>query len=176
MEALTLCYIHSLPNQLRSVTLSDIGFWTIFWWVLRKIPTYTCTHAVHTLTPLVSAGAYLEISEGHKLDDVSWGDITSGWTQQFVITVKELHSTEVCLAHTHYDDRHGQTRGLYDSSACLVHVCDHSICDDEQHKVLLQMERENNVRYKVNKVVSIWSCNIILFLFCLSKTLYWLKH
>lgn len=91
----------------------------------------------------VGAAAYFKISEGDKLDDVSCGDITSGWTQQFVITIKELHRTEVCPAHAHDNDRHGQMRGLDNGSACLVHVCDHSICDDEQHIVLLQMEREN---------------------------------
>lgn len=88
-----------------------------------------------------TAAAYLKISEGHKLDDVSGGDVPPGRGQQFVITVKELHLAEVRPSHTHDNDRHGQTRGLHDSSACLVHVCDHTVCDDEQHKVLLQMNR-----------------------------------
>lgn len=88
----------------------------------------------------VRASAYLEISEGHELDDVSCGDISSGRTQQFVVAVEELHRAEVCPAHTHYDDGHGQIRGFYNSSACLVHVRDHAIGDDEQHVVLLRME------------------------------------
>ena len=85
--------------------------------------------------------AYLEISEGHKLDDVPRSDIPSGRSQQFIVTVEELHGTEVRRTHTHNDDGHRQTGGFYNSGARLVHVCDHAICDDEQHKVLLRMQR-----------------------------------
>lgn len=88
------------------------------------------------------AATYLEISEGHKLDDISGGDITCGRTQQFVVTVKELHGVKVCPTHTHYDDRHGQPRGRHNRGTGLVHVCDDSVCDDEQHVVVLEMETE----------------------------------
>lgn len=91
--------------------------------------------------PKPQAAAYLEFSEGHKLDNISRGNFTGGRMQQPVIAVKELHCTEVGPTHAHYDDRHGKTRGCNDRGTCLIHVCDHAICDDEQHKVLLQTDR-----------------------------------
>lgn len=99
--------------------------------------------------------AYLEISEWHELDDVPRGDVTTWRAQQFVVAVQELHGTEVCPAHAHYDDGHGQAGRLHDGAARLVHVCDHSIRDDEQHVVLLQMGRGNEtdcVTYDICKV------------------------
>lgn len=99
----------------------------------------------------VWASAYLEISERHELDDVSGGNVTSGWSQQFVIAVQKLHCAEVSRAHPHDDDGHGQARGLHNSGACKIHVSDHAVGDDEQHVVLLQARAKKihfpNVRY-----------------------------
>ena len=111
----------------------------------------------------IRAAAYLEIPVGHKLDDVSRGGVAGRRTQQLVVAVEELHRAEVCIAHAHYDDWHGQTGGLYYRSTRLIHVCDHSVCDDEQHVVLLQMDRENWSDIKSTKSQSfIISFNMIL--------------
>lgn len=99
----------------------------------------------------------VEISEGHKLDDVSGGDVTVGRTQQLVVTVKKLHGAEVCAANTHDDDGHGQMRGIYDGSACVVHVCDHSICDDEQHIVLCGRVLPESLSGEAGNVSDDWS-------------------
>lgn len=83
----------------------------------------------------------MEMSERHKLDNVSGGCLPRGGQQQFVVAVQKLHGAEVRAAHAHYDDGHGQTGRRHDGGACLVHVCDHTVCEDEQHKVLLRMDR-----------------------------------
>lgn len=107
--------------------------------------------------------AYLELSEGHELDDVPRGDVTAGRAEQFVVAVQELHGAEVCPAHAHYDDGHGQAGRLHNGAARLVYVRDHSVRDDQQHVVLLQTGRGNEtdrIAYDI--------CKVIL--------LYWQKH
>lgn len=122
-----------LVGQLSQDALSESHTVSLQW---QSHPSDSQTHM--SSVRRVGASAYLKISERHELDDVSGGNVTSGWSQQFVVTVQELHCAEVCPAHPHDDDGHGQPRGLHNSDACEIHVGDHTICEDEQHVVLLQ--------------------------------------
>lgn len=85
----------------------------------------------------------LELPEWHKLDDVSHGGLARLRAQTSIVSIQELHGTEVCPPYSDNDDRHGQTRGVDDGAACIIHVCDHSVSDDQQNVVLLQ-EKSNN--------------------------------
>ena len=88
----------------------------------------------------------MELPEWHKLDDVSHGRLSSLRTQASIVSIQELHGSEVRPPYPDYDDRHWQTRGVDDGVAGLVHVCDHSVSDDEQNVVLLQEENNNTGR------------------------------
>lgn len=90
--------------------------------------------------------AYVKLPERHKLHNVSDGGFPSGCLQQFVVTIQELHGAEICCTDPHYNDGHWQTRGLHNGNASLVHVCDDTICEDEQHKVLLHKNRNKGIR------------------------------
>ena len=80
----------------------------------------------------------LELTEGDELHDVPHGSLASGGAQHAVVPVQELHGAEVGSAHADDDDGHGEAGGVDDGAARLVHVRDHAVGDDEQHKVLLQ--------------------------------------
>lgn len=97
------------------------------------------------LNRYVWLATHAETSERHKLDYVPCSGFPTGRKQRFVIAVKELHFAEVCASDTHYDDGHGQARSLDDCRARQIHVCDHAVRNDEQHKVLLQVKKRENV-------------------------------
>ena len=90
----------------------------------------------------------LELPEWYKLDDVPHGRLAGSRAQNSVIPIQELHSTEVRPPHPNNDDGHGQTRGVDDGLAGVVHVCDHAVSDDEQNKVLLQEDGSGTGRRK----------------------------
>lgn len=79
----------------------------------------------------------LELSEWNKLDNISHGSLACSRAQKSIISIQELHGAEVGPAHSHDNNRHGQTRGFDDGVASLIHVRDHAIGDDEQYQVLL---------------------------------------
>lgn len=85
----------------------------------------------------------LELSVRHKLDDVSHGGLAGLRAQTSVVSVQELHGAEVGPAHPNNYDGHGQARGVDDGAACLIHVGDHSVSDDQQNKVLLWGDGNN---------------------------------
>ena len=87
----------------------------------------------------------LELPEGHKLDDVPHGRLARGRAQQAVVPVQELHGAEVGPAHADDDDGHGEAGGVNDGAARLVHVRDHAVGDDEQHKVLLWSQEDRRL-------------------------------
>lgn len=84
-----------------------------------------------------------KLPERHKLDDVSHGRLPSHRAQSSIVPIQELHGGEVCIPHSYNDDGHRQTRGVDDGIARLIHVCDHSIGDDEENIILLWRERNN---------------------------------
>lgn len=79
----------------------------------------------------------LELSEWHKLHNVPHGSLACSRAQNAVVSIQELHGTEVCPPYSNNDDGHGKARGVDDGTACLIHVCDHPVSDDQQNKVLL---------------------------------------
>lgn len=79
-----------------------------------------------------------KLPERHKLDNVSHGGFACQRAQTSIVSVQELHRCEVCVAYSNDDDGHGQSGGIDDGTACLIHVCYHSVGDDEEDKVLLQ--------------------------------------
>lgn len=83
----------------------------------------------------------LEVPEGHELDDVASRGHPSGATQGTVVTVQQPHVREVGIAHAHDDDGHGQVGGPHDGGAGLGHVTHHSVCEHQQHRVLLRAGR-----------------------------------
>jgi len=88
----------------------------------------------------------LELPVRHKLDDVSNGRLSDLRAQASIVPVQELHGTEVGPPDANDDDGHGQAGGVDDGAARLIHVCDHSVSDDQQNKVLLRGDGSN--RYK----------------------------
>ena len=90
------------------------------------------------LRAIVSPTYILEVPEGDKLDDVPHGRLAGLRAQPPVVAVQELHGAEVGSAHADDYDGHGEAGGVDDGVARLVHVRDHAVGDDEQHKVLLQ--------------------------------------
>lgn len=79
----------------------------------------------------------LELSERHELDDVSDGRLARRGAQTAPVTVEKLHGAEVGTAHPDDDDGHGQLGGINQSLSGLVEVRDHTVGDDEEHKILL---------------------------------------
>lgn len=79
-----------------------------------------------------------KLPEWHKLDNVSHGGFACQRPQASIVSIQELHSCEVCVAYSNDDNGHRQPGGINDGTACLIHVCDHSVGDDEEDKVLLQ--------------------------------------
>lgn len=79
-----------------------------------------------------------KLPEWHKLDNVSHGGFAGQRPQTSIVSIQELHSCEVRVAHSNDDDRHGQPGGVDDGAAGLVHVCDDSVGDDEEDEVLLR--------------------------------------
>ena len=73
----------------------------------------------------------------HKLDDVSHGGLAGLRAQTSIVSIEELHSSEVRPPYSYDDDGHGQTRGVDDGTAGVIHVRDHSVSDDQQNVVLL---------------------------------------
>jgi len=91
-----------------------------------------------TKSELKFALAYvLELPEWNKLHDVPHGGLARSRAQNSIVAVQELHGAEVRPSYPDDDDGHGQLRGVDDGAARLVHVCDHSVGDDQQDKVLL---------------------------------------
>lgn len=81
-----------------------------------------------------------KVTEGDELDDVPQHRFSFGRAQDPVISIQSLHVGEVCVSHTNDDDGHGQVRGVNDGVPCVGHVCDHTIRQDEEDKVLLRGE------------------------------------
>lgn len=88
-------------------------------------------------TLLCGTAYMLELPEGHKLHDVPHGGLACSRVKSPVVSIQELHGSEICPAYSDNDDRHGQTGGVDDGTACLIHVCDYSVSDDEENVVLL---------------------------------------
>ena len=79
----------------------------------------------------------LKLPEGNKLHDVPQGSHARSRAQNPIVSVQDLHGAEVRPSYPDDDDGHGQLRGVDDGAEGLVHVCDHPVSDDQQHKVLL---------------------------------------
>ena len=110
----------------------------LYFLMMIKQDNYITLHLFSLLFTVTSwTGTHLKHPERHKLDDVAEGDVAPWRAQDFVVAVQELHGAEVLLAHAHDDDGHGEAGGLDDGGDRLVHVRDHAVGDDEQHKVLL---------------------------------------
>ena len=77
----------------------------------------------------------------YKLHDVSHRSLASRGAQAPVVSVQELHGSEICVPNPNNDDRHGQAGGVDDGIPGLVHVCDDSVSNDEEDKVLLWRRR-----------------------------------
>ena len=82
----------------------------------------------------------LKLPEWYKLDNVSHGGLASLRAQTSIVSIQELHSAKVSIPYSDNDDGHGQTGGIDDGIACVVHVCDHSVSDDEENIVLLRKD------------------------------------
>lgn len=80
----------------------------------------------------------LELPEWYELHNVPHGCLARSRAQNSIISIQELHGSEVGPAHPDNDDGHGQTGGIDDGTAGLVHVCDDSIGDYEENKVILR--------------------------------------
>lgn len=79
----------------------------------------------------------LELPEGHKLDNVTHYGLALGGAQDAIIPIQDLHVGEVCIAHTHDDDGHGQVGGPDNGLPCVSHIGHDTICQDQQDEVLL---------------------------------------
>ena len=78
-----------------------------------------------------------EVPEGHELDDVAKDGLSLGRPQNPIVAIQHLHVTEVCVAHSHDDDRHGEVGGMDDGLPRVGHVCDDPVSQDQQDEVLL---------------------------------------
>lgn len=87
---------------------------------------------------LEDAAHILELPEWYKLDNVPHGGLACSGAQNAIISIQELHGGEIGPAHADNDDGHGQAGGVDDGTTGLVHVCDDSIGDDEENKVILR--------------------------------------
>lgn len=92
-----------------------------------------------------NTSAYVfKLPEGDKLHDVPHGSLASHGAQASVVSVQELHGREVRVADSHDDDGHGQAGGVDNGVPSLVHVCDDSVGDDEEDKILLWRQRSSH--------------------------------
>lgn len=82
-----------------------------------------------------------EVPERHELDNVSKDRLSLGRPQNPIIAIQHLHVTEVSIAHSHNDDRHGEVGGMDDGLPGVGHVCDDAVGQDQQDEVLLQSTR-----------------------------------
>lgn len=91
-------------------------------------------------TPQNTPTYIFKLPERDKLHDVAHGGLASHGTQASVVPIQELHGGEVGPTHADDDNGHGQAGGVDDGVPGLVHVCDDSVGDDEENKVLLWKE------------------------------------
>lgn len=82
-----------------------------------------------------------EVLEGDELDNVAENWLPLRRAQDPVVPVKYLHVCEVRVSHPNDDDRHGQVGGVHDGLACVRHVSDDAVCQDQEDEVFL--ERKN---------------------------------
>lgn len=78
-----------------------------------------------------------EVTEWHKLYDVTQHWFPFRRTKDSVIPVQHLHVSEICASNSHDYDRHGQVRGVDDRLSSVRHIRDHPVRQDEQDEVLL---------------------------------------
>lgn len=82
-----------------------------------------------------------EVVEWHELNNVSQDRFSFRRAEYSIIPIQHLHVAEIRVAHADDDDRHGQVGGVDDGLSCVCHICDHSICQDQQYKIFLMAER-----------------------------------
>ena len=85
-----------------------------------------------------------ELSEGHKLDDVTSDWLTAGGPQHPVVPVQLIHGREVRAAHAHDDEGHGQVGGLHDGLLRVAHIAQHTIRQKQQNEVRLEDHKGSN--------------------------------
>lgn len=86
-----------------------------------------------------------EVTERHKLYDVTQHWFPFRRTKDSVITVQHLHVSEICTSNSHDYDRHWQVRGVDDRLSCVRHICDHTVRQDEQDEVLLHQAKKGQL-------------------------------
>lgn len=79
-----------------------------------------------------------KVSKGHKLHDVSENRLSLRRAQHSVVSVQDLHVSEVGVAHAHDDDGEGLVGGAHNGLARVRHVRHHAVGEDEQDVVPLQ--------------------------------------
>lgn len=78
-----------------------------------------------------------EVSEWHKLNDVAKNRLSLGRSQDPIVPIQHLHVTEISISYSNYNDRHGEMGGMDNGFACIGHVCDDAIRQNQQDEILL---------------------------------------
>lgn len=78
-----------------------------------------------------------EVPEWDELHYVPNRLFSSVGAEHTTVSIQELHCCKVGVAHSDYNDGHGQFGSLYYRMACLIHVTDHAISNNQQREVLL---------------------------------------
>lgn len=84
-----------------------------------------------------------KVSEGHKLDNVPQDRFSFWRAQDTVISIQDLHVSEVGVPHTHDDNGQRLVGGTHDGLPCVRHVGHHTVREDQQDVVFL-VERTAN--------------------------------
>mmetsp|Transcript_15399 Transcript_15399/g.33136 ORF Transcript_15399/g.33136 Transcript_15399/m.33136 type:complete len:200 (+) Transcript_15399:546-1145(+) len=95
-----------------------------------------------------------KLRKRHKLHDVANGLLAAWRDESNRVRVKHIHGFECrCRrAYANDDDRHWILRGFHDGFFGLVHVCDHTVRENQEHVVELRLRREPRVPRRVHKV------------------------
>ena len=96
----------------------------------------------------------LAVSEGHKLNDVSFHKLSGGPRSKWLyISVKIFHLIKLCRADANDDDGHRQGGCAHNLINGLLLVSDYSVGQDEQDVVLLVTLRHLTILQSFNQLL-----------------------
>mmetsp|Transcript_106693 Transcript_106693/g.309451 ORF Transcript_106693/g.309451 Transcript_106693/m.309451 type:complete len:302 (-) Transcript_106693:1287-2192(-) len=81
----------------------------------------------------------VEVVHLDELNDVTRRALARRVMDRMVVRVQDHHVGEVRVAHTNNNDGHGELGGLHDRVHGLLHVVDHAVGDDQEHRVVAHL-------------------------------------
>ena len=97
----------------------------------------------------------LEVSEGHKLDDIGLHVLfVSHRVERNFVGIQDIHALKIIAAYANNDDAERQSASTNNLVNCLLHIVDDSIGDNEQNLILLVHLRDilglGHIIYELN--------------------------